>query len=414
MEVDKSEQHMAECFCRMNFNSTNFELSPFGVSWGFIPDISSREMQNSRSALAHLSKCMVLQAAHIDQVVTVHIGDVFDLCDTISDDRKIRDWLMSLRVTTLDKYKGDRVFLSVDRAGDTLEAGWNISFHTAVEAEAGSIARNIPLILREEFNLDLTIYCPFGVDRSIADWTWDPETRSASSPIIESLEEMVHGCGHLLATATANPSENDADTLDTVGKINYDRLNGREEDTVLGSSNTALRSAIVPPPALTTDAATVHSGLTDGTSESKRLQARNEAIVEKEKEYLPLLEGYKTALDYERKFTEVQNQKMSEVHSKVLEILQATGQDSHVAELTTILKSAQNDAEVMEKRRIGLRNYQKAMDAAPKTPQSPMDIDLTDSPPPNISTQASNASSSPDIKDVYTPPRADTVTGQAL
>ena len=423
VEVDESEKHMAEGFCRSTFNSTNFELSPFGVSWGFIPDISSKDMQNSRSALVHLSKCMVLQAAHIDQVVTIHITDVLDLRDNISDTQTISEWLMSLRISTMDKYKGDRVFLSVDHAGETLEAGWHISYHTAVADEAGSIARNIPLILRDEFHLDLTEYCPYGVDRSIADWKWDPASRSASSPIIESLEDMVQGCGSLLEVVKPRASEPDAETLDTVGKINYNRLNGREDDTVVGDSRTPLRPNTAPPPALTTtDAATVNSGLTEGTSESKRLQARKEAIAEKEAEFYPILEGYKSALDYERKFTEVQNQKMSEVHSKVLAILTATGQRHHIGELSSILKSVQNDTEVMEKRRIGLRNYQKAMNANPPQPhisshptspspeKPPMDIDLTHSPPSGVQTTPppSTATASPEILEVYTTPSSTT------
>ena len=430
IEVDQSERCMAEGYCRNTFSSTNFELSPFGVSWGFIPDISAREMQNSRTALVHLSKCMVLQATHLDHVVTIHVDEILDFSDAISDTDTIRDWLLQLRVTTLEKYVGDRLILSVDRAGDNMEHGWNISYHKAVAEEAGSVARNIPLILRDELEKDISVFCPFGVDRMLEDWTWDSSTRSATSPIIASLESMVQGCGPLLEAATTTPSKDD-DTLDTVGKANYDRLNGREDDTVIGSRSQALRPDQPAPVALIGDAATVSSGLTDGTTESKRLQARNAALAEKEAELTPIIDGFKSALDYEHQYSEVQRKAMDTMHSKMMEILESTGQSHHITELSKIMDNVNNDATLREKHRKGLAQYQKVMNieaarskkqyapslapssqhgeprasAAPKptastsTQSSPMDIDLT------LDDTPATTSPSDDILEVYDAPQ---------
>ena len=103
-------------------------------------------MKSSRTALYQLSKCMALQAVHIDHVKTTVVNDILDFEDEVRPSLSIRDWLMNLTITTMEKRKGDRVFLSVDKTGES-ENSYTLCYHKAVAEEAASIARNLPLVL---------------------------------------------------------------------------------------------------------------------------------------------------------------------------------------------------------------------------------------------------------------------------
>ena len=356
IECDEAESHAVLAFCKNAFGSTNFQLAPHGVSWGFIPDVGTREMKGSRTALYQLSKCMALQAIHIDHIETTVVDDILDFEDEVKPGLTLRDWLMRLTITTLDKRKGDRVFLSVDRTGES-DNSYTLCYHKAVSEEAASIARNLPLVLRDELQLDITQYCVFGVDRALADWSWDSDTRAASNPLVASLESMVSACGPLLEVE-APEDASDTATLDTVGQMNYDRLNGKESDTVLGdATNVPLRPHLGAPPVLHTDAGTVASGLTEGTTESKRQQAREEAIAQVEAELLPTMEAAHLALAFQESENVKNMANMKKMFGRCAELLEAAGRGQYIEELSTLLNNSETDPDLLRLREEALKKW---------------------------------------------------------
>ena len=211
---------------------------PLNIRCWFIQDMKHKDIENN--AIAKQNCCIVLgrQQVYLTQLGgTAQDHSLFQIDKPIDPDTPesstLRDLLMAMKVTQVPGHEGLPLFTGICRTvSKNDEEAFSFKFLTPVKNEAQSVAGNIPAVLKSEFGLNPENFC-----RShfiSADHTWNPATRTASTPTTNYIGDVESATREMGGPPMAHPTqaiqEDEQFEMNSTTQKEYNRAAGVGED----------------------------------------------------------------------------------------------------------------------------------------------------------------------------------------
>ena len=253
IDMNEDTFHEAWAFLQCTY-SKNVSNYPLGIKMSFVGTKDHPGYKNDFMAKQNIGILMKHQQIFAESILSVSTHVLINVDMSYEGTQTLRHRLMELSPKTLDPhYTHAKLFHfinhSISRAGTP---SYYFAFHHSVAKEqVSNIVLSIYEMIQDDLHIKPEIYC--FASNIKEDYTWDPETRTSSNPLVDVLTFVLEDSADLKATETVegNGNDNEEFELSSKAKQERDRVMGMDGTNMVEDinkqSSIRLKSTIVQP-----------------------------------------------------------------------------------------------------------------------------------------------------------------------
>lgn len=240
IEVEEQEAPEVKRWAEKTYGraSQNITDYPLGINMMFVQPYN--EVRGSAKAL--VAKLATYQHTNDKMTLSASWYGGFALEKSIQKDKyeSLRFWLMSMKSKVSKTANNgtpyhDRLFTGIHRSSDTLET--RFYFYKVNEVEANNVITALPLVIKEELQLDPSCFFHRSDYQMLLEGTWDKDRREYKNPHMLNQEQYLQDMDEFFTANRAFFPD-----MVTVGQLPVDDLQGKAMAMAQGEDDVSIVS----------------------------------------------------------------------------------------------------------------------------------------------------------------------------